>query len=104
MTQYRHSFCQHRVSLVETRRINYNLTLKGHFEYLIYSQGHDMIGKGHVAFQSILIVGLNTSIIYGVFIALAGLYQKLLPKKLLMTFRGLKLPWRHGEGSLVAIF
>ena len=71
---------------------------------MIYSQGHDMIGKGHVAFQSILIVGLNTSIIYGVFIALAGLYQKLLPKKLLMTFRGLKLPWRHGEGSLVAIF
>ena len=45
-------------------------------------------------------VVLNISM---VFIALAGLYQKLLSKKLLVTFHDLKRPWRHSEGSLVAI-
>ena len=44
--------------------MNYNLTS---------GQGHDLIGKGHVAYQSIRMVVLK---IYGVFIALAGLYQK----------------------------
>ena len=63
-----------------SRMIN-NLTLKGHVENLASGQGHDLILKGHVAYHSIRIVGLNTSIIYGVFIALAGLYQKLYPKK-----------------------
>ena len=44
--------------------------------------------------------------IYGVFIALVGLYQKLLPKSCwlpFVTWNDLKI-WRHGEGSLVAIF
>ena len=42
--------------------------------------------------------------IYGVFITLAGLYQKSYPKKLLVTFNDLKWPWRHDEGSPVTIF
>ena len=42
--------------------------------------------------------------IYGVVIALAGLFQKLLPNKRLVIFHCLKWPWRHSEGSLVAIF
>ena len=59
--------------------MNYNLTLKGYFEKLTSRRGHDLIRKGHVAYQSIRIAGLNTS--YGGFIALAGLWQKLLSKK-----------------------
>ena len=58
--------------------------------------------KSHVAYQSIHIVGLNTSMVFTVFIALAGLYQKLLPKD--CTFHDLKWPWRHDEGSPVTIF
>ena len=61
-TQY--LFCQNRVSLVETRRMIYNLTLKGHFENLTSGQGHDLTRKGHVAYQSIGIVGLNTSMVF----------------------------------------
>ena len=60
----RHSFCQHGVSLVKTRRLNYNLTLKGHFENLTLGQGHDLIGKDHVAYQLISMVVLNTSMMY----------------------------------------
>ena len=64
--------------------MNYNLTLKRHFENL--TSGHDVIRKGHVAYQLIRTVGLN-----GVFVALSGLYQKLFPKKkLLVTFHDLK--------------
>ena len=65
--------------------MNYNLTLKGHVENFTTWQGHDLIAKGHVAYQSIRIVGLNTYVstyLYGVFIVLALLYQTLLPKKL----------------------
>ena len=54
----RHSFCQHRVSLVKPRRMDYKLT-KGHVE-----NGHNLIGETHVAYQSIRIVSLNTSIIF----------------------------------------
>ena len=54
-----------------------NLTLDGNFDNLTSGQGHDLIGKGHVAYRSIRIVILNTCM---GFIALAGLYQKLLPK------------------------
>ena len=57
----RHSFYQHRVPLVTTRRIKYNLTLEDHVENLTSGRGHDLIGKGHVAYHSIRIVGLNTS-------------------------------------------
>ena len=59
----RHSFDQHRVSLVKTRRMNYSWTLKGHSENSTSGQGHDLIGKGHIAYQSIMIcmVVLNTS-------------------------------------------
>ena len=56
----RHSFCQHRVSLLKTRRMNYDLTLKGHIENFTQSQGPDLIGRGNVAYQSICIVVLNT--------------------------------------------
>ena len=61
----RHSFCQQRIFLLETRRTNYNLTLKGNFENenLTSGQGHDLIGKGRVAYQSIRMVVLNTSIV-----------------------------------------
>ena len=55
----RHSFCQHQVSLVATRRINYDLTSTGHFENLTSDEGHDLIRKGHAAYKSICIVDLN---------------------------------------------
>ena len=42
----------------------YDLTLKGHFENLTTGQGHDLIRKGHVAYQLIRIVGLNTSMVF----------------------------------------
>ena len=44
--------------------MNYHLTLKGHVENLTSGQGHDLTLKGHVAYQSICIVGLNTSIVF----------------------------------------
>ena len=56
----RRLFCQHRVPLLKMRRMNYKLTLKCHFENLTKGQGHDLIGKGHVACQSICIVDPNT--------------------------------------------
>ena len=68
----RYLFCQRGVSLVETRRMVYNLTLKRLFENLPSCQGHDLIWKGHVAYLSIRIVGLNTSMVF------ALLYQKYL--------------------------
>ena len=58
--------------------MNYNLTLKGHVENLITGQGHDLIKKSHVAYQSIRIVGLGQNTY--AFIVLAGLNQKLFPK------------------------
>ena len=44
--------------------------------------------------------------IYGVFNALSAIWSlsKVIAEKLLITFHDLKWPWRHGEGSLVAIF
>ena len=42
--------------------------------------------------------------IYGVFIALACLYIKVIAEKLLVTFHDLTRPRGHEEGSLVAIF
>ena len=36
--------------------MNYNLTLKDHVENLTNGQGHDLIPKGHVAYQWIRIV------------------------------------------------
>ena len=40
--------------------MNYNLTLKGHFENMTCGQGHGLFGKGHVAYQSIHVVVLDT--------------------------------------------
>ena len=60
--------------------MNYNLTLKGHFENLTWGQDHDLSEKGHVAYQSIRVAILNSEHSQGVFIALSGLYQKLLLK------------------------
>ena len=54
--------------------MNYNLTLKRHAEYLTQGQGHDLTRKGHAAYHR------RPEHIYGIFIALACLYQKLLPK------------------------
>ena len=53
------TFYQHRASLIESRRMNYILTSKGHIEKLTYGQGHGRMGKGHVANQAIRIVDLN---------------------------------------------
>ena len=39
---------------------------------------HGLIEKGHVAYQSIRMAYCRPKYIYGVFIALVGLYQKLL--------------------------
>ena len=72
----RHLFCQHHVSLVQPRRMIYNLTSKSHVENLTSGQGHDLPRKGHIAYQSIRMVVLSTSMVF----VLAGLYQKLLPK------------------------
>ena len=41
-----------------------NLTLKGHAENLTSGQGHDLTQKGHVSYQSIGIVGMNTSMVF----------------------------------------
>ena len=49
--------------------MNYNVTLKCHLEILTQCQGHDLIGKGYAAYQSIRIVGLSPEHIYCVFIA-----------------------------------
>ena len=50
--------------ILETRRMRYNLILKGHFENLTSGQGHDLIKKGHVAYQSVRMVVLITSIVF----------------------------------------
>ena len=42
----------------------YDLTLKGHLENLTLGQGHNLIRKGHVAYHSIRIGGLNTSMVF----------------------------------------
>ena len=65
--------------------MNYNLTLKGHFENLTKGQGHCLIGNGHAAYQSILIVDLNTYKVY--FIALHSmLLSQFIAEKLLVPF------------------
>ena len=43
--------------------MNYNLTLKGHFQKLTLD-GHAPTEKGHDAYQSIRIVKLNTAEIF----------------------------------------
>ena len=40
-----HSFCRHRISLVETRPINYNLVLKGHLKNI---ESRKMLGMLHI--------------------------------------------------------
>ena len=81
--------------------MNFNFTLEGHVENWTLGQGHELIGKGHAAYQSIRIVDLNTS---KVFLSLYLVYQYLMPKKLLVTFHDLRWPQRHEEGSLAASF
>ena len=47
-----------------------NVTLKDHVDLIWYNdhltsgQGHDLIRKGHIAYQSVRIVGLNTSMVF----------------------------------------
>ena len=57
--------------------MNYNLTLKGHFDHLTSGKGHDLIGRSCCI--SVDPYG-RPEHSYGVFIDLAGLYRKLLPK------------------------
>ena len=97
-------FSQRSISLLKTRRMNYNLTLKGHFENLTSGQGHDLIEKGHVAYHSIRIVGFNT------FMVLLLLYLVSIKSYCRKTAGDLSWPemtlftWWHDEDSLVAIF
>ena len=42
----------------------HNLTLKGHAENMTIGKGYDLIGKDHIAYKSIRIVGLNTSMMF----------------------------------------
>ena len=65
--------------------MKYSLTLKGYFEKLNSGQGHDLIGKDDVAYQSVDPYRLSEHI-YHVFITLAGLYQNLLPKNCWLPF------------------
>ena len=67
--------------------MNYNLTLKGHVENLNNGQGHNLIRKGHAAYQLIHIVGLSTSMVmYPSSLSLS----KVIAGKLLVTFHDLK--------------
>ena len=50
-----HSFCKHSAPVVETRRMIPSC------ENRTLGQGHDLTGKGDVAYQSIRIISLNTS-------------------------------------------
>ena len=43
--------------------MNYKFTFKGHVVNLTKGEAHDLIEKDHVEYQSIRIVGLNTSMI-----------------------------------------
>ena len=63
----RHSFCQHRISILETRRMNFNLTSKYHSENLTSGEGwmeKVLNGKGHVAYLSIGMIVLNTAMVF----------------------------------------
>ena len=42
----------------------YNVTLKGHVENLTSGQGHHLIRKGHVVYQSIRKISLNTYMVF----------------------------------------
>ena len=62
--------------------------LKGHIEQLTQGQGHDLTGKGQVAYQLIRIVGLNT---YMTFFYRSSLsISKVIAEKLMVTYYGLK--------------
>ena len=67
--------------------MNYNLTLKGHLENLTSGQGHDLTRKGHVAYQLIRIVDLNTSEVFSSLPIICA-YQKLLAKSLCNHLEG----------------
>ena len=60
--------------------MNINLILKSHVENLTTEQGHDMIQKGHDAYQLSVDPYRRPEHIYGVSIVLTGLYEKLMPK------------------------
>ena len=70
----RHSFCQNRVSLVETSLRNYILTLKAHIENLTSGQGQKRSCCISVDPYR------QPEHIYGVVIALAGFDRNILPK------------------------
>ena len=91
-----------RVPLVETSRMNYQLTLKGHFK--IWPKVKVMTWLEKIIMHISRSVSSAWACIY-----LRCLHRSSLPLsnviggKLLVTFHDLKWPWRH-EGSLFAIF
>ena len=85
--------------------MNYNLTLKGHFENLTSGQGHGLIRNGYLW----SCIGISWSR-WSSWTQLWCLHcsswylSKVIAEKLLVTFHDLKWSWRHDEGSLVSIF
>ena len=80
----------------------WSFDLKKGVENLTSGQDHALIRKVHLAYRSIRIVDLNTSM---VFLHCSSLsLSKGIAEKLLVTFHDLKWPCRHQERSLVAIF
>ena len=83
------------------RRIIYNMTLKIHVANLTSGQGHDLIRKVmlHIS-RSVSSVWTHACCFYRSSRSLS----KVIAENLLVTFRDLKWPWRHDEGSPVTIF
>ena len=63
----------------------YDFTLQGHVENLTSGQDHDLVGKGHVLYQSIRIVGHLWC-----FHRPSWSLSKVIAEKLLVTFHDLK--------------
>ena len=66
----------------------YNLTLKGYFENFTINQGLHLIGKGHVAYQPIHMVGRPEHL--WCFHCSSWSLPKAVAEKLLVTFHDLK--------------
>ena len=94
-------FCKHRVSFVETRRMNYNLTLKGHLK--IWSKVKVMTWSKN----SMSHINRSVSSVWThpwCFRCSRWSLSKVIAAKLLVTFHDVKWLWQHAEGSLFTIF
>ena len=92
----RHSFCQHRVSLVDTRRINYNLIFKVILK--IWPQVKVMTWSEKVMLHISRIVS-SAWTHQRCFHRSSWPLIKVIAEKLLITFHDLNWPWWHDEGS-----